>query len=518
MTLIIDPDLLAQGTEVTIDTGAKTIELNIAGDLSTDGVTLKCLYSFLKEEWKSDAALIKFPFPMTPITDEQFEFVQGWDLVDDDTRNLVRTAGWAVRDTSGNATGMWAGCITLGSLPGTAQVYYIQEDLTDATTADIVLTGAVNQAIKVMEDPNGDGSYVDGFDYRGFLKFFVREWGYTYAAANLDDIGVTTMTYQAYRFPLTIASDPKILEATQGDANLAPYTDIDVEWIDGWGFEAASARAYTLDEVGQDGAGRWFICTSAGTLDASGVADYTANGGTGTFGAFSGEREITGVGYFPFSIIIDGNVDDTDANALAEVIYTRVAWLLDDVGDMDTGAGTHNGDVTDLLLRFVGDTLITADGVWIDDFNSTDINRITFTDATGTARNYLYTASLILNFGANLVADADAIYRVFFTNDDAPGDNLGYDYGTANAILVNDASDTPMSGDISGQTQIIHTYAYDSNEQRGASSDGSDAPVTVVAIGLGTGQFVSATGTIQRSTTNAVALVAALERNYENPA
>ena len=46
MALIFDPDDLNQGTEVTFNTGAKTIALNLAGNLSTDGVTMKALYSF----------------------------------------------------------------------------------------------------------------------------------------------------------------------------------------------------------------------------------------------------------------------------------------------------------------------------------------------------------------------------------------------------------------------------------------------------------------------------------------
>lgn len=50
MALITDPDLLAQGVEVTITTGTRQITLNLAGDLSADGVTMQCLYSFLKEE------------------------------------------------------------------------------------------------------------------------------------------------------------------------------------------------------------------------------------------------------------------------------------------------------------------------------------------------------------------------------------------------------------------------------------------------------------------------------------
>ena len=70
MAKIIDPDSLNQGIEVVISTGGKQIQLLIAGNLSnsspgsTSGVTLQALYSFLKEEWKSDASLNKFKFPI----------------------------------------------------------------------------------------------------------------------------------------------------------------------------------------------------------------------------------------------------------------------------------------------------------------------------------------------------------------------------------------------------------------------------------------------------------------------
>jgi hypothetical protein len=39
-----------------------------------------------------------------------------------------------------------------------------------------------------------------------------------------------------------------------------------------------------------------------------------------------------------------------------------------------------------------------------------------------------------------------------------------------------------------------------------------------VGIGLATGQYVKATGTIARSTSNSVTLTAPFERNYANPA
>jgi hypothetical protein len=74
-----------------------------------------------------------------------------------------------------------------------------------------------------------------------------------------------------------------------------------------------------------------------------------------------------------------------------------------------------------------------------------------------------------------------------------------------------------MSGSVSAAASVVKTYAFDTNVQRGAGSAGTDAPITVMAIGLQTGQYVVATTSISRSTANVVSLVAALERNYANP-
>jgi len=74
-----------------------------------------------------------------------------------------------------------------------------------------------------------------------------------------------------------------------------------------------------------------------------------------------------------------------------------------------------------------------------------------------------------------------------------------------------------MSGSVGGNSSLTFTYDYDANVQRGSASAGDDAPITVIGIGLSTGQYVSATGTIARSTSNVVSLVSALERNYINP-
>ena len=179
--------------------------------------------------------------------------------------------------------------------------------------------------------------------------------------------------------------------------------------------------------------------------------------------------------------------------------------------DIDEGAGTVTGRTADALLRFVGDTLITSTGVWIDNFDPNDTNRITFFDQNGVQRNFPFVAAGTLQFNGNLVTDSDAIYRMYFTT--LPGaDN---DFGEVNAVIVDDADGVDIADIVDGNTSIPFTFAYDTNNQ-GGRTPGTDAAVTVVAIGLTTGQYVSTTATITRSTGQTVSLVAPLERNYFN--
>jgi len=107
MAKIIDPDNLNQGTEIVFNATGKTIELKTAGNLSADGVTLQAVYSFCKEEWKSDNSLIKFPFPFVAITAEQFELVNGWDWLNTTTTGLIRDGGWALKDTGSTTQEEW---------------------------------------------------------------------------------------------------------------------------------------------------------------------------------------------------------------------------------------------------------------------------------------------------------------------------------------------------------------------------------------------------------------------------
>ena len=537
MPLITDPDLLNQDVEVIINPLTLTIQLQVAGGLSTDGVTLKAVYSFLKEQWRVDSDLIKYDFPMTPITDEQMQIGvssrnNGWNWNDTTTRNLIRTGGWQEVNAGGTVTAEYTGIISLGSLISGTQVYY--QKVSGGSTTNFVLQGVVNQAVQVY-------SSTGPVDTRGYLQLFAREQGDTYATSRLSDIGVTTMTYQAYRFPLTTGTDIKIdtvdtgIDAnTDGAADVAPYTGMSLTFYD-------APQARTI-----------------------GVTSYN------------------------FGVIIDGN------GGTAEQIYEFVQWSLRQTVDVDDSAGSLAGKIAPELLRFVGETLETlsvtnyrggGSGVYIDNFQTTDINRLVFRDNTGTSRTFPFNANLAVNFSTTLQGDADAIYRVFYTNDDA-GANAGNDFGTAGAIIprtntnfattnrlrltnvatltigthtlvvgdvievvslggsgyngvhvitgvtgttvsyANTGTNETIQADTAG---VVHrlmgglvggvaskqlSYAYDTNVQRGSGSDGTNAPITAVAIGLNSAQYVLAAGTIERSNANIITLTAPVERNY----
>lgn len=438
MALITDPDDLNQGTEVTISTSAKTITLNTTGNLSDDGVTLQCLYSFLKEEWKNDSALIPYPFPLVSITTEQFEWVEDWVPTNDTTRNLIRTSGWREVTASDVLKREYMGIIILGNIDATNTAYYAFSS--DTAKTDFDFNGPVNQAIQTYGNASNGN-----FDKRSdTLTLYIRSQGNTYASATSTSIGLTSLNYIANRFPLTEAADSKISASDSDITTTTPYTGMSI-----------------------------------------------------TYGAIT--RTIGGVSY-NFNILVDGNGGTT------QQIYEFVQYSLRQATDIDDGAGTQVGQLADSLMAFEGDTLKTTTGVYIDNFQAGDRNNIVFKDTGGTDRTFPFLATGTLSFNTNLSNDSDAIYRMFFTSG----------FGSGSAILVDDESGADISGTISGNSTISFDFDYDGNTQGGRTA-GTDANVTVVAIGLNTAQFVSATATIGRSTGQNISLVAPLERNYSNP-
>ena len=188
------------------------------------------------------------------------------------------------------------------------------------------------------------------------------------------------------------------------------------------------------------------------------------------------------------------------------------------VADIDTASGIFRGDVTDLLMSFTSPNGTTLN-MYIDDLNNDDANNVTFEDVLGVGRNFAFIASIAISVNDNLQDDTSSKLTVFFTNDDA-GDNLGRDYDTENAIIVQtDAGIDMVSTDLAGDATdgvISYRFDYDNNAQRGTASKATNAPITIVAIGTSGAQWVRTAGTVTRQNTNSFSLVANLERNYQN--
>lgn len=291
------------------------------------------------------------------------------------------------------------------------------------------------------------------FDRRGYLKLFAREQGKTYSQASLLDVGVSVLDYKRIAFPLSNGVDVKITVSDSTIDTTAPYTGMSI-----------------------------------------------------TYYGTSQPRNIGGTNY-NYNVIINGN------NATAEQIYAYVQRQLRRNVDIDAGAGTVTGKTADSLLRFVGDNLITSAGVFIDGYQAGDINRITFTDITGVGRQFPFTAAGTITFNSVIQGDAAAKYYLFFVD---PSATAGNEYGNTGAIVVNDASGTPISGNVSGAASRSFTFAYDTNTQGGRTA-GTDAQVVAIVVGgsvNGTQFASSGTQLITRSTANVVPVSGTLDRVY----
>jgi hypothetical protein len=401
-------------------------------------------------------------------------------------------------------------------------------------------------------------------EFRNAFNILVRpgfgtSFGATFAKQSLSDIGVTELTYQAYRFPLSSGDDLKITNADGTIAARSPEVSI------------------TYYQAPQRFSG--FVADLSSTISPNTEAE--------------------------FGVVIDAQ------GYSAEEVYEFVQYQLRQNADINDGGSPItiiNGSTADPLLEFVGDSLQTlfvtnplggGGGVYITNFDSNDTNRISFADnefGTTTRRTFPFVAAGTINFNANLQNDADAEYWMFFEYTErftgaitlsgaagstavvsmpsvdlvselsvsdyinlqgftdpnnngiwqvdsfnggvSPqtinatrinGDTVSNEAGPGtctlaknpidsdDAIIVNSATGSPqgIAGLIDGASSVAFDFDYDGNVQGGRSA-GTDAAIRLRAIGLSTAQYVEATGTITRNTGLSFTLTAALERNYSN--
>lgn len=652
MTITVDPDFLDQNREILISTATRKFRIIVDTDVSpaqsplsridSDGVTGQAVYSFFKEEWKTDPLLIPHPFPMIAITPEQFEFIEDWEPLNDTTRKRIKTAGWSEIDELSIQKKEFAGIVTLGSFVAgspTDQAYYLQGTDTADVGARVNFdrVGPVNEPILTYEEDvaagspgiiftantiqrqdggdftagafpyqvgarvvilaaddvaagNNRTSVITGVtattltvalespeltagtsntarlakDFRTALNVVLRgEFdgtnGKVYDNADLIDIGVTTLTNQAYRFPLSNSTDLKV---TNSDATIA-----------------ARSPEVTITYFGGPQTFTGFVLDAASTNSPN----TTAN----------------------FGIVIDAK------GYTAEEVYEFVQYQLRQAADINDGGSPITvvaGNVADSLLQFVGDSLQTLSatnplgggtGVYITNFDSNDTNRISFADnefGTTSRRTFPFVAAGTINFNPNLVADSMPMFWMFFeyterftgqidvsgaagssatltmsgvaldteltvadyvavdnlanpenngiwqvatTPTTSPqtitatkinGDTVVNETGSGDetldknpinsddAIIVDSAgafSPLPITGAVVGSS-VAFDFDYDANAQ-GGRDPGTPAAIIIRGIGLETAQFVEATGTITRAVGLSFTLTSGLERNYSNP-
>lgn len=328
----------------------------------TDGATLQAIYSFLKEEWKTQASsgdagsltdLIQFIFPLESITREQFEIGgpthSNWDWKDDTTRNLIRTAGWNTVSSANTILAKYAGIVTLGALDSDTQVYYQQIDSTSGTSSDpanFVLLGAVNQAI-LFDDSLGDNVLGNQSQY---LKLFARKKGKSYSNSSITDIGVTTLENIVNRFPLTHSVDPAISAA---DGNLAG-TGVwqTTSYVAGGSNGSTSFQAGSQQEQS-------FTFTSAGSdFSVSGIIP----GDILVTGSGPSLYEILSVGTTTLTCLQEPGVDIPTLSSIPYTVQTKVRVLKQTDGVLTTTGAPHTtGSLVSAGVNF------TTSGVVADD-------------------------------------------------------------------------------------------------------------------------------------------------------
>lgn len=550
MAKITNKSSLNVGTELTVDTSTREITLNVAGNLvAKDGCTWQALYSKLISLWTT-SSYNDYPFPCYTIDALSGQFLLGTDgtryntwTFGGSTRLYLRDGGWDEytpttpgadgTSASGTLAAEYVGIVSLGSVSSGSQLYY-QRASTDAPT-NFTYDDAVNQGIQVY----GDSTH-GNFDKRTFFKGFVREYAKKYKDSVLADTGKTATGAYLVNLLLSNEDDLDIVaDDTAVDASSDPYQKMSIRYFSGAytkAVESGTGRSFGIvidvgTHSGIDGS-----MTSGGSTLTSAAAGITGANYTGGVlvvheGTNKGSYTISGT---PTSntVTIAGTFSASESSssftikpatpiaASLKQIYTWVQRQLRKNSDIDSTAGTVTGKTAALLLNFVGSRLDCGyyapsnpngggSGVMIEGIASADVNSIRFYDNSATQREYPYLAAGTLNFNTNLSSGGTGYYVLYYT--DLSGGN---DWGSADAVIVKNASGVDISGTISSSS-ISFDYDYTNDTAGGLRTGGTDTAVTLVAGNPGVAKPVVATGSLTASKSISISAVAEQDRAYQ---
>ena len=453
MAMLTDPDSLIIGTNITLNTAARTFDYIASADGSTtngliakDGVDNNALWSFFVDSWAT-ATYKPYPFPMNKVDNRSGQYVfgrdpggtyNGWKPGSDATRQMMRNGGWNEYSNAGALNRVYFCAVLQGSVSAGSQCYYQKEAA--GAAINYTFTDLPNEARQVYGDAS-NGS----FDHRTFFKSFNRTYGYTFDDVSLTDISETATGPYKLPFGINTAAD---LNLTANDTNvvLTPYDTCTIE------YDTAATNV------------------------------------------------SIGAGSYPFKKHI------THTNLTRGQIYTRMQYLLRQNSDINTGgtAGAVTGKTADLICWFVGPTLYSR--AFFTPI-AADLNDVVFIDDNGVERQFPYASAGTLNFNSNLTSGGTGYYTLYYTT--TPG---GDDFGEGTAIIVKDKDGVDITGTISGAS-IAFTFDYSNNVQGGYAGS-TDRDVTLVWGNPGVAKPGVSTGQITQSKGISISAVAEADPSY----
>ena len=527
MAKLTDPDSLNFGTEIVIDTaGPKTVQLIATGNLSaaspgaTSGVTGQAVYSKLVDGWESTLNYRRHSFPVKAYTPNEMEWINTWGPDDQTTRDLMRDVGFI--ETDGKEQ---MGLFGLGDFPAdTDQAYYAQDSALDATVSNFVYTGEINEMVEIK----GTGGTPDNTAYLGV--FYRTRPNYYDFYEVVSGLQLSALTAKRESIPLSSVADPNIIESDATiDGATEPWQSMTLDFLTGqYGLNGAAdgavtwsvAQSYVAGDAVANSSGRYFRVTVGGT-SAGNDSDLAGGSDTGvSYEVHPGEYQI-GSTYYLFSRIIGAASADNSEVYQWGARQERQTTDINDNVNLD-GFGTVKGQLCPHLFQdkgsgFDGTKLSLAEGVFVSSGAASDANNIVFFPHSldgvypngGAGVQYPFTVNLEVIMTSNLVGGR---ITIFFANDDA-GDNLGNDFDTDNAIVVQDDTLTNMDQVIGTATENF-TYDYDVNVQRGTGSDGTPAPLKVVCIYAGSTEPIVVDANVTRVDNVTIRVNALDDRNY----
>jgi hypothetical protein len=508
------------GTELTVNTTTRVITLNVAGNLvAKDGCSWQALYSKLIQLWET-ASYNEHPFPVYAIDALSGQFNIGFDgtrynnwvfggTLSTGTRLYLRDGGWNEYTpttpgadgtaVAGTIAATFAGVVTLGDVSASAQLYY--QKVSAGAAIDFTYTDEANLGVQVYGDAaNGN------FTNNTYLQGFCRVYGKKYSSSVLADTGKTGTGSYLVNLLLSNSDD---LDSSGAYADIittpiAPYTKMRINYF---------PTAFTRD-VDTTGTQRSFgIVVDNGTH--SGVDGAVAGGSTLTtaVGGITGANFIGGTleihntgtakGVYTITgtpsatvVTVSGTITGTISNlsftikpatastATLQQIYSFVqAKLIQPTSINDRAGGTSVvGKTASLLMNWTAKLVCGVyapinpagggTGVCIEGVADAYINTIQLYDNSATLREYPFASAGTLNFSANMVG---GWYVLYYSDLSATND-----WGTSDAVIVRDKTNTNISGTIASVSQAFN-YDYTNQTEGGLRTGGTDTAVTLVA-------------------------------------